>query len=414
MKFSFSIAILFSLAVVASGLGLAAVQAQSPPPIELSEYVSYCDDMPRETLEEKIEKRECRVEEAQRGVDEADPSKVPWWQEQLEIRQAGLDRLLAKQLEAAGSTESATPEPTPEATPEPTPEATPEPEPTMSQDDDSVIEALTMQLGLLTNQMELLAMQLEELSNQMEASESANQVKASESASADFPMLDLSYKGFGSSKFGFALGIPYSDLHGITMLDDQLYIVDRSYRTVFVYNIDGTMDSSSDFKLDVDNRDPHGITAHDGKLWVVGYDKVYVYNTDGTRDTVSDFDLDADNRTSGGITALNNKFWVVDGYDDKVYVYNTDGTRDTVSDFDLGDNNYPYGITAHDGKLVSIARNGNVYVYNQDGSSVLSHNFAESFSSSDTHGMTIHDDKIYSLIAISRNHNGGTAAVHIR
>ena len=57
--------------------------------------------MPRETLEEKIEKRECRVAEAQRGVDYAPPSRVSLWVDELEIRQAGLDKLLAKQAAAA-------------------------------------------------------------------------------------------------------------------------------------------------------------------------------------------------------------------------------------------------------------------------------------------------------------------------
>ena len=413
MRLLFSIAILFSLAVIASGLGLVAVQAQSTPePTEPAFYPSECDDMPRETLEEKIEKRECRVAEAQRGVDYAPPSRVQLWVDELEIRQAGLDRLLEKQAAAAESTE---PEPT-TPVPEPTPEATPEPTPTISQSDNAVIEALTAQLEALTTHMELLAMQLEELSNQMEASESANQVKVSESTPADFPMLDLDYKGFGSSKFGFVLGIPYSDLRGITVLDDQLYIVDYNYHTVFVYNIDGTMDSSSDFRLDVDNRSPGGITAYDGKLWVVGYDKVYVYNTDGTRDAASDFDLDADNTSPTGITALNNKFWIANSADDKVYAYNADGTRAATSDFDDRPRGWHRlsGIMAYDDKLVTVGRDGALFVYNQDGIRDSSHNFIPGNNAAYTFGITTYDDKLYSLVTFSSNSNGGTAAVYIR
>ena len=80
---------------------LGSVQPQSTPePTEPPFYPSECDDMPRDTIEEKIEKRECRVAEAQRGVDYAPPSRVQLWVDELEKRQAGLDRLLAKQLEA--------------------------------------------------------------------------------------------------------------------------------------------------------------------------------------------------------------------------------------------------------------------------------------------------------------------------
>ena len=403
MKLYFSIAILFSL-VIASGLGSAAVQAQSTP--ETTEppfYPSECDDMPRDTIEEKIEKRECRVAEAQRGVDYAPPSRVSLWVDELEIRQAGLDKLLAKQAEEAATT------PVPEATPEATPEPTPTPEPTISQNDNAVIEALTAQLEALTTHMELLAMQLEELSNQMEASESANQMKVSESTPADFPMLELNDEGFRSAELGFSLGIPYSTPRGITMLDDQLYIVIVNYHKVFVYNIDGTMDFSSDFRLDVDNRYPDGITTHDGKLWVVdGLDaKVYVYNSDGTRDAASDFDLDADNTNSVGITALNDKFWIVDDRHGKVFAYNADGTRDAASDFIVRGGGSSMlsgdgleGITAHDDKLLTSSKFGALYVYNQDGTRDLSHSFADALGyQSFTYGITIHDGKMYSLIS---------------
>ena len=100
VKLYFSIAILFSLVIV-SGLGLVYAQSNPPP--------SECTDMPNETLEEKIEKKECRVNEAQDRIDASTVNAEKlYWIEKLEIRQAALDKLLQQQLEA---TEPVIPEP---------------------------------------------------------------------------------------------------------------------------------------------------------------------------------------------------------------------------------------------------------------------------------------------------------------
>ena len=342
MKLSFSIAILFSL-VIASGLGL--VHAQStPPPIELSEWVSYCDEMPRETLEEKIEKRECRVEEAQRGVDEADPSRVPWWQEQLEKRQAGLDKLLAKQAEEAATT--------------------PVPEDMMA----THLETLATQMEarkILRDQLRVLSSpfinQIGVLSDQIQTTESAILLLKRESLSQSSP---------------FILDPDNSTPTGITSLNDKFWVTDRDDHKVYAYNAaDGTRDAASDFDLDPDNDFPY-IMSYDGKLYVkYGLDtKSYAYNAaDGTRDAASDFD-DFFGFPSPGrwpsTPPLDGKVYVVDSVDSKIYAYNiTDGTRVAISDFDYvyGDDIELTGALALDGKLYLINYDGTVLVYNLDG-----------------------------------------------
>ena len=96
--------ILFSLVITS---GLVSVQAQSEPP------PSECIDMPKETLEEKIEKKQCKVDQSRIDAATSHAEKL-FWIEKLEIRQAALDRLLKQQLEA---TESVIPTPNP-TTPE--------------------------------------------------------------------------------------------------------------------------------------------------------------------------------------------------------------------------------------------------------------------------------------------------------
>ena len=380
MRLLFSIVILFSLTVIVSGLGLAAVHAQSTP--ETTEppfYPSECDDMPRETLEEKIEKRECRVAEAQRGVDYAPPSRVSLWVDELEKRQAGLDRLLEKQAAAAESTEPEPTTPVPEATPEPTPTpepVTPTPEPVIPEPPMGFNEIITEQLEILAVHIETL----EALTNQIKVLET--QIQTTESEIVLFNQ-ELHMHQFPYLRSTFDVQSDLTSM-GITSLNGKLWVVDSCRNGVGVdgcdnyvrvYNVDGTRDSSSDFDLFESNY-ASGVTAHDGKLYVVVGAGVHVYNADGTRDSSSDFDF-IGHGAADGITSLDGKLWVVHEdkwYDSRAYSYNTDGTMD--SSFGLhnartpnyADSNfYPYGITSLDGKLWVLDGRGDLFVYHTSG-----------------------------------------------
>ncbi len=160
---------------------------------------------------------------------------------------------------------------------------------------------------------------------------------------------------------------------GITVLDNKFYVADAPDDTVYAYNAaDGTRVPGSDITLNypANNRFPVGIAAHEGKLWLVdSSDKVFVYNTDGTRDTSLDFDLDSANTSPSGIVALDGKLWITDHTANKVYVYDAaTGTRAASYDFDLDtDNTSPFGITYFDGKLWvldSLDLNDKVFAYN--------------------------------------------------
>ena len=157
---------------------------------------------------------------------------------------------------------------------------------------------------------------------------------------------------------------------GITVLDNKFYVADAPDDTVYAYNAaDGTRVPGSDITLNypVNNIFPSGIAALNGKLWLVdSSDKVFVYNTDGTRDTSLDFDLDSANTSPSGIVALDGKLWITDHAANKVYVYDAaTGTRAASYDFDLHtDNASSAGITYFDGKLWVVDSSDKVFAYN--------------------------------------------------
>ena len=157
---------------------------------------------------------------------------------------------------------------------------------------------------------------------------------------------------------------------GITVLDNKFYVADAPDDTVYAYNAaDGTRVPGSDITLNYpgNNPFPSGIAALNGKLWLVdSSDKVFVYNTDGTRDTSLDFDLDSANTSPSGIVALDGKLWITDHAANKVYVYDAaTGTRAASFDFDLHtDNASSAGITYFDGKLWVVDSSDKVFAYN--------------------------------------------------
>ncbi len=188
------------------------------------------------------------------------------------------------------------------------------------------------------------------------------------------------------------------DPAGITSLNNKLYVLDSTNTKVYAYSAtDGTRISGSDFTLDSANEYPRGITAFNNQFYIVDIigNKVYAYNAvDGTRDASSDFDLASGNAHPPGITALNSKFYVADITDDIVYVYNSDGTPDTASNFDLhADNAFPQGITSLHGRLWVLDKTDSiVYAYNSDGSKDVNPNINLVKLNTDPDGITASTD----------------------
>ena len=118
-----------------------------------------------------------------------------------------------------------------------------------------------------------------------------------------------------------------SNVTGVTLLNDEFYMVDAENDTVYVYKYHERLDwwhnQSRDFKLDSDNSGPSGIIYANNRFYVVDYedDKVYAYTSSGQRDATADFDLDSDNSAPSGITYANNRLYVVNGNDTTIYEY---------------------------------------------------------------------------------------------
>ena len=173
--------------------------------------------------------------------------------------------------------------------------------------------------------------------------------------------------------FEFALDLANGSPTGITALNGKIWVADPFRDKVFVYNTDGTRNSSSDFGLVSDNLNTNGMTALNNKFWVVDASsspkKVYAYNAGGTQDSSSNFNLISDIINPRGITAHDGKLLIVDGTRNKVYGYYANGDRDANSDVGLdGDNRDPRGITSLHGKLWVVDREDKkVYAYDQAG-----------------------------------------------
>ena len=159
---------------------------------------------------------------------------------------------------------------------------------------------------------------------------------------------------------------------GITADSSKLYVTDAFMGIVFVYNHDGTADSS--FNLAAANSNAAGISVSGNTLYVADSSagKVFGYLTDGSRSDSDDFDLASLNSDANGIAASDNRIYVADASDNGVYVYNMNGTAADDGYFDLAaGNDNPTGVTVTD-KHVFVVNDGakgrKIYAYNLDGS----------------------------------------------
>lgn len=124
----------------------------------------------------------------------------------------------------------------------------------------------------------------------------------------------------------------------LVVYNDHFYIIQGTDKKVYVYNVDGTRDSSKDFSVgdvsasdsyaaSVDNRaanNPFGICYADGYFYIVyNYrEKVHAFKADTKAIEPSrSFDLNNDNTNPNGMTYKDGVFYVPDSTKNRVYLY---------------------------------------------------------------------------------------------
>ena len=175
----------------------------------------------------------------------------------------------------------------------------------------------------------------------------------------------------GAQPHAFELDAANRDPAGLVATNGLLYVLDDVDDRIYAYTTTGGRDAASDFDLDAGNGQPEGIAQANGKLYVADDTdaKIYAYLMSGERDAAADFDLHTDNGTPWGLTYVDERFHVVDGTDDSVYAYRLSGVRDAVADFDLdADNSIPAGIAYASGRFfVADWSDAQVYAYLSSG-----------------------------------------------
>ncbi len=149
------------------------------------------------------------------------------------------------------------------------------------------------------------------------------------------------------------------DPFGIWSDESNLWVVDRTYNRIFVYNRDGTRASVKDFSLDADNDKPTGIWSNGTTLWVADAKdaKLYAYVlSDGTYNSDKNIVLHTDNATPADIWSDETTMWVLDVDDAIIYAYLlSDGSRLSRKDVDVSAHNtLPTGIWS-DGETIWVA-----------------------------------------------------------
>ncbi len=114
------------------------------------------------------------------------------------------------------------------------------------------------------------------------------------------------------------------DPFGIWANDDHIWIVDTEDTRLYVYNKDGTLDSSQGFALHSDNSSPTGIWSDGVTIWVADTDgaRLFAYTlSNGERDSSEDIVLDDSNKDPAEIWADGQFMWVLDSTASWLYVY---------------------------------------------------------------------------------------------
>ena len=132
----------------------------------------------------------------------------------------------------------------------------------------------------------------------------------------------------------------------------SFYLADDGTDHVYVYNRDGTRDTSREITLDADDyhSDVTGIWSDGTTMWITNYtsddNRMFAYRlSDGVRDPSKEFQLDVNNLNPTDIWSDNTTMWVVDTAQKKVFAYRlSDGAREPSKDIDISKAFLPFGI----------------------------------------------------------------------
>ena len=130
------------------------------------------------------------------------------------------------------------------------------------------------------------------------------------------------------------------------------YVADDDTNHIYVYNRDGTRDTSKELSLDVDNGNVEvgGIWSDGTTLWVVDYSsgspRMFAYSLFfRSRDISKEFELDATNASAGDIWSDNTTMWILDAVAKKVFAYRlSDGSRDESEEWEISEMTAPLGL----------------------------------------------------------------------
>ena len=141
----------------------------------------------------------------------------------------------------------------------------------------------------------------------------------------------------------------------------SFYVADDLTQHIYVYNQDGTRDSSKEIALDTDayHFNVGGIWSDGTTMWVVDYadhnPRMFAYAlSDGSRDTSKEFLLDLANSAASDILSDGTTMWVLDTLEKKVFAYRlSDGLREASRDLDISESVLPSSFWS-DGTTVWI------------------------------------------------------------
>ena len=201
------------------------------------------------------------------------------------------------------------------------------------------------------------------------------------------------------SSFSLAAGLVSFDYKGLTVYNNNFYLVDSLNNTIQAYSITG--DAGTSYNLASANRNPEGIAVGNNSFWVVDAVDAQIYSyavSNGSEGT--SINLVSANSDPFGIAFFNNRLWVVDKADNKVYVYNAStGARDTTSEFNLDTRNgRAEGIAIHDNKWWVIGQEERfIFAYDLSGTYLPGESFRLGTENHSATGIVFYNGLFYVL-----------------
>ncbi len=163
---------------------------------------------------------------------------------------------------------------------------------------------------------------------------------------------------------------------GMAGIGSTLLVADQDDVKVYAYaRASGARVMGSEFTLNQENAQPHGLWSDGTKLWSVDKTRrlVFVYMPDGTRVMAGEIPLAGANSNAKGIWSDGTTMWVADSGTDRIYAYalsdgtRQDGTGETTNrEFNLhADNAKPWGVWQEGATLYVVdTQDHKIYAYN--------------------------------------------------